>query len=424
MALVPATITISFTSNYVGCHRLYWRKTPSGTYTGPIEATPPCTGGGNPCTISFNDIVDTDACVAIEYNGYVQACCESEASTTGRIPWTVTFTPTPTCLPITITCAAVGVAGFNILNAGSGYVGTEDPNVVIAGGGGAGAAGTIVIGTGDLTAILVNTPGVGPGSAPAAYPAVNGVNFITTVPGVFTVVVNATTLNTLPGPYPNAGFTYVNAVTLVSSTTSSNWTVGDTFEIAFGDIGGVVGFLAEVTATDAETITGITLTLPGSGYSSPPIVTIAPPDGGGGVQATAEAIMEPCPDAWTIGLNCRGVDYSAFPIEPPLGAAWDMCLDGGAITSGTLPPEYTAAINITGCCSDCVSLSIFNDTLVTLDVAYVSCDVTDDPTYKDVQTITVAPGATEQICCVVKDSWVLSFSTDVTVTEGTCDCTP
>ena len=416
MATVPATITINFTSNYVGCHRLFWRKTPSGAYTGPIEATPPCTGNGDPCSITFTDIVDTEACVPVDYNGYVQACCEDVASPLGRIAWTLTYTPSPTCLPITITCNAVGVAGFTITNPGNGYVGTEDPNVTITGGGGLGATGTINIGTGDLTDIMVNTQGVGPNVPAASYPGVTGTNFTTAVPGVFTVVVNATTLNT-------GVFTYVNAVTLVSATTTTQWTVGDTFKIDPSAIGNVVGFVAEVTGTDLGQITSITLGTSGSGYTSQPSVTIDSPDGGSPIQATAEAIMGPCPDAFVIGPNCDGDDYSAFPISPELGQAFDLCFQGGAISSGSLPGEYTSAVNATGCCTECVSITIFNGSASSVDLSYLDCN-TLSLTKGDVQSITIGAGATEQVCCVVKNSWALTASDSVVITEGTCDCTP
>lgn len=95
MATVVAIIKVTFTSNYVGCHRLFWRRIGDAEYNGPVLAVPECSGKGNPCSISFSESVTmSPPGDTLLYEGYVQACCEEEDSLDGRIPWSATHTPT------------------------------------------------------------------------------------------------------------------------------------------------------------------------------------------------------------------------------------------------------------------------------------------------------------------------------------------
>jgi len=417
MATVIATINVNFTSNYVGCHRLFWRKTPAGPYTGPIEAAPPCTGGGNPCTITFFDVVDTESCDPIEYNGYVQACCEDVTSPIGRIPWVTTFTPSATCLPFEIVCSAVSIGDIEVVNPGSGYDPLSPPTVTLIGGGfSVLATADAIVGEGSITNLLVTTPGSGPGIAPATYNAVPGSNIVGTGTSV---VVDATSLNTLPGPYPNAGFTYINSVTLISS--SNDWTVGDTFELDSALIGGIAGpVVIEVGATDEGQIIGFTITNVGAGYSSTPSVLIDPP--GVGIQATASVIMGLCPKDWIVGPNCNNDDYSGFPIELPLGQAFNMCFKNGVISSGSLPSEFTAGLNPDDCCITCKRVQIQNIGSNSVDVSWVNCDP-QSPDFKDIVSDTIAPLGVLSICCAVENSWAVTVPDEVIITVfDNCNC--
>jgi hypothetical protein len=423
MAEVIATINVNFTSNYVGCHRLFWRKGSSGPYTGPILATPPCTGGGNPCTITFYDVVNSEACEPTNYEGYVQACCEDETSVVGRIPWTVTFTPSPTCLPITITCSAVEIADIIVDDPGSGYDPLNPPTVTLVGGGfSVLATADAIVGEGTITNLLIVDAGVGPDQAPATYGPVAGANIVGTGTAV---TVTVTSLNTVPGPpYPSGGNTYINTVTL--NTSSNDWTVGDTFELdptGIGNIGTVLNpVIITVGATDEGQIIGFTITDPGSGYTSVPSVSIDPPPGVG-TQATATAIMGSCPDAFVVGPNCDGNDYSAFPIEPAFGQEFTMCFQGGAISSGSLPSEYTAVVSTTECCIDCVSVQFQNLGDQNVEVSWIDCCPL-SLTYKDVISDIIPASGVLEIECAVNNSWALS-STDNIIENPTtdCDCT-
>jgi hypothetical protein len=55
MSTIVSIIKVNFTSNYKGCHRLFWRRKGDDQYQGPVYAVPECSGSGNPCSISFSE---------------------------------------------------------------------------------------------------------------------------------------------------------------------------------------------------------------------------------------------------------------------------------------------------------------------------------------------------------------------------------
>lgn len=116
MALVPATITVNFTSNYTGDHRVCYRLGGVGPYDCTTVVT--CLGGGFACSASISILVDDAACTDYNYDGYVQAICEDEGSLVGRVAWTATYSPTNACKSIVFTCTAPGgssyCSGFSI----------------------------------------------------------------------------------------------------------------------------------------------------------------------------------------------------------------------------------------------------------------------------------------------------------------------
>jgi len=428
MSTVIATINVNFTSNYVGCHRLFWKRITSATYTGPLYAIPPCLGGGAPCTITFYDTVDTESCTNVQYEGYVQACCREESDTTGRIPFTVTFTPSPTCLPLTVTCSLVEVAGLTPLVEGSGYNPMAPPSVTFVGGlPSVSAAATATVGTGDIDTLALSNQPTGP-DIPSGV-TYGPVGVIALAPATGVASVNATSASdgdNITCPI-NGGCPYINSITVL---TSSGWNIGDQFYIdptAIGNIGTAVPFnvtTATVTDTDYGKIIGYVLTNPGADYSSIPTVVVDPPPGPG-VNATATVEMTPCPDGWAVGDNCIGASYSNYPIEPELGQSFALCLDGGAVTSGSIPVNYTTAVG-TDCCTTCVKVQIQNLSGQSIDAAWIDCNIlNNDPytTYKDWKSDTILDGAVLTVCGMIQNSLALSYSTGVTVTViGSSDC--
>ena len=115
MALVPATITVLFTSNYTGNHRVCWKECSAVVYD--CTTIVACLGGGTGCSTTINVIVDDEACVDACFDGYVQAACEAEASVVGRIAWTTSYVPTNACENIEFTCAGMAAScpAFDIL---------------------------------------------------------------------------------------------------------------------------------------------------------------------------------------------------------------------------------------------------------------------------------------------------------------------
>jgi len=103
--LTPATITVNFTANYAGPHRICWRQCGVGPYvcTNIVE----CAGGGNACSITISVMVDPESCDPICFEGYIQATCNPESSSEGQVPWTTTFTPNPVCKMYTLACTSI-----------------------------------------------------------------------------------------------------------------------------------------------------------------------------------------------------------------------------------------------------------------------------------------------------------------------------
>lgn len=94
MAIVTATITITFTSNYTGDHRICYRQV--GTVSYDCSTLVTCLGGGASCSTTINVLVDDAAC-PVSFEGYVQAVCEDISSTNGRVAFITTYTPVDAC---------------------------------------------------------------------------------------------------------------------------------------------------------------------------------------------------------------------------------------------------------------------------------------------------------------------------------------
>ncbi len=393
MAPTAGSITVNWTSNYAGQHRVCWRIGSSGPYD--CSTLVNCTGGGSPCSVVIPVTVDNETCSTLTFEGYVQSGCEDVTSTNGRIPFSTTFVPSPTCLPITVTCSNVSLAGFEITNPGSGYV--VAPGVTITGGGGSAAAGTAVVGTGGITGLIITNPGSGGPVGPVTYSGVASVAISTSGTGTFDVDVTGGV---------------ISGVTVVTST---GFVAGDTFTFNSASIGSTTGTVITVTTEDTGTITQITLTNPGSGYTSQPSVTLS------AGTATAEAILAPCAGAWLSGNNCLGNAYSAYPIGVELGQAFDLC-NTGAVDPGTIPSEFTITPSV-DCCYDCVDIQITynNPGGDPVDYAYINCNSL-DISYRDFVSDTINDGDTVTISCVVNNSWAFSSTTGITVVSSASSC--
>lgn len=129
--MTPATITVNFLGNYAGPHRICWRVQGSGN---PYICTNivTCAGGGNTCQAIIDVMVDTESCTDTIFEGYIQATCQPEGSTIDRVPFTVTYTPTPSCKAYTLSNTTGDVYDFTSEELGLNCDGTARPTILLA----------------------------------------------------------------------------------------------------------------------------------------------------------------------------------------------------------------------------------------------------------------------------------------------------
>jgi len=172
MSLVAAQIPVSWISNYPGPHRVCYRVVGAPSYICTVPGTPGpgyhpnCAGGGAPCSYNIEIMVDNETCDQVDYEGYVQAACEDEASLIGRIPFAVSFIPAPACKRFEVTCDNSPVEDVTINDGGTGYSDGVYNGLPATGGGGAGATFDVTVAGGVITVVAVATPGSGYTSAP------------------------------------------------------------------------------------------------------------------------------------------------------------------------------------------------------------------------------------------------------------------
>lgn len=349
MALVPATLLITFTSDYAGCNRVCYRTSGSGGYT-CVNVT--CLGGGASCNTGdlIQISVDNETCPTIEFDGYVQACCEDVSSLEGRVPFSTTFVPSPSCKKYLVTCVNTPVVSLAIVGAGSGYTIGSHPTVGFSGGGGSGATATANVGTGFILTNAITFIGGGSGYVPNTYvnvPIDGGSG--TGAQGTFTVsgggVIIAGTITTRGNGYLNTDVLHPHAA----------YMGGNTSDAAFG------------ITTDYGTITSIVLNTPGSGYTTAPVVTIAPPPSG--TTATATANMDTCP-SFTV-TNCNGI-----PATIGKGLVLNNSLDFCSTTGGpTVNSQFSVSPDGNCLCScEVVTITATGSSDGHVNVLYTGCD--------------------------------------------------
>lgn len=374
MAPVPATITVNFTSNYAGPHRVCWRMGSSGPYD--CSTVVSCLGGGNPCSAIIPVMVDNSTCDEVDFNGYTQAACELESSLNNRIPFSVIFTPVPPCSKWDVTCTSVGISGYTIIDDGAGYVVGSDPALSIVGGGGTGAAAHGVVGDGGIKTWTITNGGTGyQGGGSATVLNVPALNITGTGTGAtFDVTVTAGV---------------ITAIVISSGDTDpgTGYAVGNTFEFDNADLGGTgSGAIITINSVNTGEIQYIEVDAVGSGYSSLPTVTIAP---SAVTTARADAILGQCA-TFDFGNDCDG---NAIGMVDPqdLDFVYKKC----SAVAPTPPAGWVVTAN--GCCYECVT-AVFTAVGVDGDISYTDC------TTGELVTVTV-PVITPLEVCVVNNSW-------------------
>ncbi len=347
MALVAATITVNFTSNYTGQHRVCYRFCGSGGYT-CINVS--CTGGGAACSATIPITVDNETCPVVCFEGYIQATCQDISSLTDRIPFTVSFTPNPACKRYKATCNTAGIATVTMVNKGTGYTVGSSPSVSFSGGGGTGATATSAVGSGKILTTGITFISGGSGYVNGTYNNVpiDGSAAGTGGLGTFTVTAGVVVLGTVTTP----GDGYANPDTLFPRASSLG-----------GSTPGVVATFN--VSTDRGTVTGITVTAPGAGYTSAPTLTIAPPPSG--TTATATANLGYCV-GFTVN-SCIGTGSPVLDNQIQPGQVVDFC------TAGTppAPTNYTVVQDTGNCLCNCQTTTIAA-TVGSINYRYTACN--------------------------------------------------
>ena len=364
MAAVAANLYVSWTAVYVGQHRVCWTISPSVIY----DCTSVIYCGGGACSLNIPITVDNESCDPVTYNGYVQPSCDDPSSEVGRVPFTITFTPIPTCVSYSVACISTLVGSLNVTTPGKGYDPFNPPVINITGGGGAGATATATVGNsyelnnegslytpGVYTNVNLTTNGIGTGAL--ATVTVNGGGFITSV-----VITDTGT-----GYYPADLWG-------IDNTTGGMGGIGLGCEGSFGGNYGV--------------ISGSILTNPGDNYTSVPIVSIDPSPLG--IDAVLVAVLDYCPSQ-ILGDNCAG--GNALTID-------HMSLGQSAIECMQTLPSINSHYIFTpsGCCYDCHSINFNNTGGDFVTVYYTDC-------ITHLMTNTTISSGNDITLCVVNNSW-------------------
>lgn len=312
--IVPANIVVTIIAAYNGDHRVCYRTGNVGSYT---CLTISCAGGSTPCVATVPIFVDNETCNVVQFNGYVQPVCMDIASTDERVPFSETFTPTPSCNSYTLTCQNSGVGSAIVTNGATDYDPLNPPSILFTGGGGTGVTGSAEIGAGSILTSPITTPGSG--YTNGVFPNVNltggagtGAQATVTVTGGVITSVVISNVGTGYGNSQILGFNYVDMGMGIAPTTEGYVTI----------------------TSDYGILNGIAIISQGGGYTTPPTITVGV--SGGGTQATATAVLATCPAINTTG--CNGVVVVIPETVLHVGDSMSICNIGGA---PTVDPAYS-----------------------------------------------------------------------------------
>jgi len=365
MASVNATITVGWTSNYDGPHRVCYRLQGTVPYNCTGTGTHPyCAGGGAACSYDISITVDNETCDNVTYEGYVQPACEDESSLVGRIPFSVTFIPDPACNKYIATCSRVGVASFTMTNNGTGY--TSAPTVIVNGANITQSTGTAVLGDGIITAIDAFTAGSGYNIANASSTqtvnvlratqiATTGAGMTADVTFDAGAVITNIVLNAAGSGYTTADDVAPLTIDLTSLTDGTAPATEATIDVS-------------CTGSFADEVDSITLTDAGSGYVAVATVTIAAPNPGPGVTATADVVMANCT---TLTMqDCSGASVTTVD-NLDVTDTISMC---GPATP-TVGSDYDIAEDLSGnCLCACQNVDLANPGTQDIGVTYIACN--------------------------------------------------
>jgi len=392
MAIIPGALNLTFVSNYVGCHRICWRIQGDPTYDCSTEVN--CDGNGASCNAVIGIQIDDSTCVPVIYEGYAQACCEDILSVAGRLPFTLSYTPSADCQGYTITCIGpVAVAAVIVTDPGSGYLPAGGTLPVTFAPSLGGVAATAYIGDGGVSDQFGSANPFPFGSLymDGTYfnvPAINVLPLIGGSGALFTVVV-------IGGQ--------VNSTVIVPGSNGTGYNPGDTITFNAANLGGSgSGVIVTISVINTGQIQNVILDNPGSGYTVQATATLPAP--GIGTQALIGAAMAVCPpvDITTCALGIP------IAVNVPLNVSFVACNSVPYV----VPPEYTSVQ--TGCCNLCTTVTFDKDVSYTnppATIYYIDC-----VTKALVEASIVAGGSVS--ACMVNDSWFVVESDPVNGTTN------
>lgn len=241
------------------------------------------------------------------------------------------------------------VTGATIVDGGSGYI---SPTVSFTGGGGSGAAATLGVTAGVITSITFTNYGSGYTSAPTAViaPVSGGVSSVTVVgPGAYYTAVPTVSFTGGGGVGAAASaFLGVNG-NLGIGAGGAGYTVGDIVTLSGGTFTRPAKIL--VTAIFGGAVNGLALVDPGA-YSVIPANNV-PTTGGTGAGYTASVFWS----VSAITVTAAGSGYTSAPavtvqaiaslVQATATAAVSPALGAASITVGVIPADTLDIMNIT-----------------------------------------------------------------------------
>jgi hypothetical protein len=258
---------------------------------------------------------------------------------------TVVFPP-PSNATGTAVVSSGFVIGVNITYSGSGY--TNTPSIRFIGGGGTGAAGFAVVSNGYITSIVITNTGFGYTNPPVVVidPAIIYNPVLGIAPMSFLTFSNLTVSGTYqlqkflgwywtdqPVSFTASNSVFTAMVAGVANNSSYRLALNPVPTQAFATAQLYNGF-----------VVGITLNSGGSGYLTPPTVSIV---GGGGTNATAVTHISGGV-VTNISLTSAGIGYANTPTvqiaPPPAAAVFPTVFQMMRVDSASLVPYYNYQI--------------------------------------------------------------------------------
>ena len=281
--------------------------------------------------------------------GYIQGNTYTISSNTGG--YGASLTANLSIPNVTIT--QPGLLSVSANNVGTGY--QTAPVVNFSGGGGSGAAATAVLTGNSVTSYILTSAGSGYTSSPLVTLEAPGISSITSAVGVSKITAGALGAGYTSAPavsFTGGGGTGATATASLSVSSiavgvaGTAYTLAPTVSISAPPTGGTQATAIAVLGSGASAgqITGYTITNPGTGYISAPIVNVIPATGDStGTGATANATLLVTNYIITNG----GTGYTSNPTVVLTGGGFSTTASAAAaIASGS--GYYIPVASITG----------------------------------------------------------------------------